>query len=77
MDKDREQRAAAKKPPAVNDGKVRMPDLTGMSIREVSQKLAELGLGMDVQGNGLARSQSIAAGTPVQQGQSVTVTFSP
>lgn len=77
MDKDREQRAAAKKPPAVNDGKVRMPDLTGMSIRDVSQKLAELGLGMDVQGNGLARSQSIAAGTPVQQGQSVTVTFSP
>lgn len=54
-----------------------MPDLTGMSIREVSQKLAELGLGMNVQGNGLARSQSIAPGSVYKQGDSVTVTFSP
>lgn len=60
-----------------DDGRVRMPDLTGMSIRDVSRKLAELGLGIDVQGNGLARSQSIPAGSEIKAGQSVTVTFSP
>ncbi len=54
-----------------------MPDLTGMSIKEVSQKLAELGLGMDIQGNGLARSQSLPPGSKIESGQSVTVTFSP
>ena len=54
-----------------------MPDLTGMSIKEVSQKLAELGLGMDIQGNGLARSQSLPPGSKIEPGQSVTVTFSP
>ena len=76
MNKDKEV-AAAKPAPAASDGKVRMPDLTGMSIRDVSQKLAELGLGIDVQGNGLARSQSIPAGAEIKSGQSVTVTFSP
>ena len=76
MNKDKEA-AAAKPVPAASDGKVRMPDLTGMSIRDVSQKLAELGLGIDVQGNGLARSQSIPAGAEIKSGQSVTVTFSP
>ena len=76
MNKDKEA-AAAKPAPAASDGKVRMPDLTGMSIRDVSQKLAELGLGIDVQGNGLARSQSIPAGAEIKSGQSVTVTFSP
>ena len=76
MNKDKET-AAARPAPAASDGKVRMPDLTGMSIRAVSQKLAELGLGIDVQGNGLARSQSIPAGAEIKSGQSVTVTFSP
>ena len=76
MNKDKET-AAARPAPAASDGKVRMPDLTGMSIRDVSQKLAELGLGIDVQGNGLARSQSIPAGAEIKSGQSVTVTFSP
>ena len=76
MNKDKET-AAARPAPAASDGKVRMPDLTGMSIRDVSQKLAELGLGIDVQGNGLARSQSIPAGAEIKSGQSVTVPFSP
>ncbi|MDD7677023.1 MAG: penicillin-binding transpeptidase domain-containing protein [Anaerovibrio sp.] len=76
MNKDKET-TAARPAPAASDGKVRMPDLTGMSIRDVSQKLAELGLGIDVQGNGLARSQSIPAGAEIKSGQSVTVTFSP
>lgn len=77
-DMDKEQaKKDAQKPAIPNDGKARMPDLTGMSIRDVSQKLAELGVGMDIQGNGLARSQSIPAGSVISQGQSVTVTFSP
>lgn len=54
-----------------------MPDLTGMSIRDVSQKLAELQLVIDVQGNGLAKSQSIKAGSEITPGQTVTVHFSP
>lgn len=79
MDMGRDKTAApeAKQTQVPNDGKVRMPDLTGMSIRDVSRKLAELGLGIDVQGNGLARSQSIPAGTEIKAGESVTVTFSP
>lgn len=68
---------AAKPRTVPDDGRVRMPDLTGMSIRDVSRKLAELGLGIDVQGSGLARSQSIPAGSEIKAGQSVTVTFSP
>ena len=63
-------------PKPVDDGKG-MPDLQGMSIKEASQTLAQRGLGIDIQGNGLAKSQSIAPGTAIQQGQTVTVTFSP
>ncbi len=75
MDKENANGAAAQpKAKAVTSG---MPDLTGMSIKEVSQKLAELGLGMDIQGNGLARSQSLPPGSKIEPGQSVTVTFSP
>lgn len=59
------------------DGKVRVPDLKGMSIRDVSQKLAELGLGIDVQGTGLAIGQSVPAYTAVDPGSSITVYFSP
>ena len=72
-DEDKEKPAAHQ--PATN-GKG-MPDLNGMSIKEASQTLAQLGLGIDIQGNGLARSQSIPPGTAVQQGQTVTVNFSP
>ena len=63
-------------PKPVDDGKG-MPNLQGMSIKEASQTLAQRGLGIDIQGNGLANSQSIAPGTAIQQGQTVTVTFSP
>ena len=75
MDKENANRTAAgQKAKAPSSG---MPDLTGMSIRDVSQKLAELGLGMDIRGNGLARSQSLPPGSKIEPGQSVTVTFSP
>lgn len=62
---------------AAPDGKVRVPDLKGMSIRDVSQKLAELGLGIDVQGTGLATGQSVPANSVVEPGSSITVYFSP
>lgn len=71
-----ENKEKADAPKPVNDGKG-MPDLRGMSIREASQTLAQRGLGIDIQGNGLAVSQSIAPGTAIQQGQTVTVNFSP
>jgi stage V sporulation protein D (sporulation-specific penicillin-binding protein) len=48
-----------------------------MSIREVSQKLGELGIGMNIQGTGLSTGQSIPANTVVDPGTSVTVYFKP
>ncbi|WP_297964914.1 penicillin-binding protein [uncultured Anaerovibrio sp.] len=58
-------------------GKLIMPDLSGMSIREASQKLGELGLGMNIYGTGLSTGQSIPANTVVEPGSSVDVYFSP
>ena len=54
-----------------------MPDLHGLSIREVSQKLGELGIGLSIQGTGLSSGQSIPANTVVEPGTSVTVYFTP
>ena len=58
-------------------GKLIMPDLSGMSIREASQKLGELGLGMNIYGTGLSTGQSIPANTVVEPGSNVDVYFSP
>ena len=58
-------------------GKQVMPDLHGLSIREVSQKLGELGIGLSIQGTGLSSGQSIPANTVVEPGTSVTVYFTP
>jgi len=58
-------------------GKQIMPDLSGLSIREVSQKLGELGIEMNIQGTGLSSGQSIPANTVVEPGTSVTVYFTP
>ena len=58
-------------------GKVLVPDLSGKSIREASQALAEVGLGIDVEGSGFANSQSVPAQSAVDPGSSITVHFKP
>lgn len=61
----------------VPPGKQVMPDLRGLSIREVSQKLGELGIELNIQGTGLASGQSVPANTVVEPGTTVTVYFMP
>lgn len=67
----------AKEMKAAPPGKVRVPDFTGMSIRDVSSKLGELGLGMNMEGSGFATSQDVPAGSVVDPGSSITVYFKP
>ncbi len=53
-----------------------MPDLTGLSAREVVKVLAELGLGVQLQGDGLVVSQSIERDSAVTPGDVCVVRLS-
>lgn len=53
------------------------PDFTGQSVRTVSETCERLGLQVDLEGNGTARSQFPAPGTPLQPGARVKVQFAP
>lgn len=55
---------------------VLMPNLNGMSLQNVNEILSALGLTMQSNGGGIATAQSIAPGTTVTKGTSVTVNFS-
>ena len=59
------------------DDLVVMPDLTGMTFDEVNGELESLGLYLSAAGaeEGLAFSQSVQPGEPVQVGTSITVQF--
>lgn len=59
-----------------NNDKVTVPDLSGMSIQAVNELVTGLGLNLKVEGSGFATSQSPAAGTEVDKGSDITVTFS-
>ena len=52
-----------------------VPDVIGLPVRECAQTLRESGFALDAQGNGLARTQSPAAGRYAAAGTTVTVTF--
>ena len=52
-----------------------VPDVVGMGMRECAQTLRLAGFEMDAQGDGLAQSQSPAAGSYAAAGETVTVTF--
>jgi len=52
-----------------------VPDVTGLSIREANIKLAQAGLPLVIEGNGLAVSQNPAPGTSVERGTEVHVVF--
>ena len=56
---------------------VTLPDLSGRTIREAGQILGSLGLRLQVEGSGLASSQSPQPGTVVKEGTVITVVFTP
>lgn len=60
-----------------NGGKVTVPDLNGMSIQSVNESVTGLGLNLKVTGSGFAAEQSPAAGTVVDKGSEISVTFKP
>jgi cell division protein FtsI (penicillin-binding protein 3) len=54
---------------------VTVPDITGQSVRQVTETCTHLGLLPALIGNGIALQQFPAAGTPVLRGSRVTVRF--
>jgi len=54
-----------------------MPNMQGLGVRDVLSKARRLGVRVVVKGSGFAAEQSPAAGTPLREGRSVTVTFRP
>lgn len=58
------------------DGKLLMPDLLGMTVKEAGEILSMLGLKMEPVGSGVVTMQDVPAGTLVERGAVVKVTFS-
>jgi cell division protein FtsI/penicillin-binding protein 2 len=56
-------------------GKVLVPNVAGKTLRETGEVLGKLGLGLVPVGTGAAVSQSIAAGSIVDTGTEITVSF--
>lgn len=56
-------------------GEVTVPNLDGLSLRETSELLAILGLGLDSSGSGIALDQDPPSGTKVKSGSSIKVQF--
>lgn len=67
----------SKMPTDVPAGKVVMPDLTGLTIREAADKLAESSITLEASGSGRATYQSVPAYSIVDPGSSVAVQFAP
>ena len=65
-------------PTAADDGgRVRVPDVTGMPVTEANRLLRSYGLELQVEGSGLAVSQSPGAGEQVNPTTRVAVCFEP
>ena len=58
-------------------GDVTVPDVAGMPVTEANRLLAAYGLALEIEGSGLARSQSPAAGETVHPTTKVKVRFEP
>jgi len=58
------------------NGRLSMPDLLGMTMKEAGEILGQLGLKMDPVGSGIVTSQEVPAGTQIQQGTVIKVHFS-
>lgn len=65
----------ATKIPIVPQGKILVPDMTGKSLRQVSDELDNLGIVMKPSGTGIAVRQSIEPNTIVDQHTELTVYF--
>jgi len=57
------------------EASVSVPDLTGQTVRRVTETCSRLGLVPNLIGQGIAIEQSPEAGTPAQRGSGVTVRF--
>jgi cell division protein FtsI/penicillin-binding protein 2 len=64
-------------PEGSKDGKVKMPDLRGLSMREAMETMTLLQLQMEPTGSGYVTKQGTAPGTMVPFGTSVKLDFSP
>jgi len=64
-------------PSLTSHGQFRMPNVVGLSMREVSDMFAVLGLHLQIKGTGFAVYQSILSGHTTQSGSTVTVNFLP
>ena len=62
---------------ATADAPVTVPDVTGMPVTEANRLLMSYGLELEIEGSGLARNQSPAAGEQVNPTTRVTVRFEP
>ena len=63
--------------PTAIDGAVAVPDVTGMPVTEANRLLKSYGLELEIEGSGLAVSQSPAAGTTVNPTTRIAVRFEP
>ncbi len=63
--------------PIDENGAVAVPDVTGMPVTEANRLLRSYGLELEIEGGGLARSQSPAAGETVNPTMRVKVRFEP
>ncbi|MCX7970089.1 MAG: penicillin-binding transpeptidase domain-containing protein [Negativicutes bacterium] len=64
-------------PPAGNGatGRPVMPDLRGLNVRQVCTMLSDRGIGVRINGSGLAVGQSVPPGRPLDENEVVTVDF--
>jgi len=63
--------------PTAVDGAVAVPDVTGLPVTEANRLLKSYGLELEIEGSGLAVSQSPDAGTTVNPTTRVAVRFEP
>jgi cell division protein FtsI (penicillin-binding protein 3) len=66
-----ELRRAAQAPPA---GRVPLPDVTGLPLRDAARRLHALGISVRIRGSGYVSATHPAAGAPVARGDTVRVT---
>jgi cell division protein FtsI (penicillin-binding protein 3) len=71
-------RPSAQSPPAnavivADAGKLTVPSLIGLSIREIIEQTGSAGLQVEIAGDGIAREQAPAPGTAVSRGTRIVV----
>ena len=78
------QNATGGNPPAASSsvvisdaGQIRVPSLTGLTVRQVIEQTAGAGLEVDIVGNGIAREQAPAPGSMVHPGTKIVVRCAP